>query len=175
MIMTFYTDRFDLKWLGIVRVMSFFRLLTTICAFESTCTGKFPRFNSVCHNSFCFMQQWMIKLVPFSGFPAHLFALFALPIAFMICFALFSPSILTEVFQLATFTGTLMTVFFSFVFVELRNRFDLLALGTFFRYDCFSHIRFLSKRYRLEPFARPFLVCGSFYCISTKRFCQGEI
>ena len=50
----------------------------------------------------------------------------------------------------------------TFIFMKFRQWFNLLAFGTFFRYDCFSHNRFSIKRLLLEPFAAQ-SAFGSFY------------
>jgi len=55
-----------------------------------------------------------------------------------------------------------VTIAFLFVFVKVRQRFDLLAFCAGLVYDLLSHIRFLSKRHWLGPAASTKLALGPF-------------
>lgn len=72
---------------------------------------------------------------------------------FAVLFAFFSLVVFYTGFFPTLFTDSTKAIFAFFRFIKFISRFDFLAFGTSFRYDCLRHIRFLKKRLCLEPFA----------------------
>jgi len=112
----------------------------------------------------------IISLIDFAFLSLSMFLFFglvfyALFVAFYCSFTLFTLSIIF----FTSFARAAMPVFMIFVFAKFRNGFDFFAFGTSFRYDLFSHFRLLTRRFWLEPYARPVRVSGSLYYNTIKK------
>lgn len=168
--MTIYTNRKYIQWFIVIWMM------ILLCSFESarkTSTTirrvKFAISNSVTDSSSCFIFYFIQGVIMFS--PNYIFKTISnsLFCCFTFCAFLITPLtqfllfIILTVFMSAYFTVSLMAIFSTIASVKFRKRFNLFTFGAFCRYDLFSHCLFLYKRYWLEPFARPILVCGSSY------------
>lgn len=101
------------------------------------------------------------------------FTFFGLAVSFLNSFAFFSLTILFlssftflafRIFRATSFAIRSMTVFGCTILMKFRQRFDLLAMRTSFRYDFSSHLRFSYKRFWSEPVAIHMVAVGSSYC-----------
>ena len=90
------------------------------------------------------------------------------------CFSAFSLGIRMNRSVTACFAAHLSAVRTRTVLIELPQRLGKLALGTHFRYDRFSHLRFSNKQWWLEPLAGDTPVGGLLYINKWRFMCQGE-
>lgn len=175
--MTFSTSRHNIKpvFFGIsFPVVVLLCLLGAIIALEGIGSGQFAISDSVAYSLVRLNQLRMNNFISFrtiSGsdfiflclliflkcFEISCFTFLTLSITFLECFISFA----LIVFFLAGFT--IMLKSFSFMFVKLRNWFDLLAFITIFCLNCLRHNRLLYRRLMLEPVAVHTIAVGSFY------------
>ncbi len=106
----------------------------------------------------CLNPIWVSQLGVSAGFPISEFSLFRV-------------AILVPALEMAFFTLTTNTSFFSFIFEKLRHRFDLFAMRTSLCYNRFSHFCFSRKQDWLEPVEARTSV-GSFYNNGLMGKCQ---
>ncbi len=174
--MTFYTN-----WYNIVTMFSAvsFMVMVLLCLFRAIDALEKTRmlhksiFNFTSDASRCnFLLS--ITMIYSSRINQSLFA-----VSITICcgFTFFSimpfTHVKTLIFFIAIFAPTLTTVIVLLSFVKVHRRLRLFAMSAFFQYDLFSHCLFLYKRYWLEPFARPILVCGSSYYAQMEGYVNG--
>lgn len=85
----------------------------------------------------------------------------------MHCFTTFCLTIFFDILQKANFAIAFVCVFFALVFVKFRQRLDLFAFGTSFRYDLLRHNQLHNSWLCLEPVAGYASAVGSPYYIRT--------
>lgn len=152
-------------------VMIFFCLFTT-SAFQSFGRWQLTSSNSVSNSSTSFYSErisatagficlaLLVSLYCQFSFFGFLILSYCSAIYF---FSFFSQAIILNLLAKAGFALILIAIFSRFIFPKFQNRFDLLALGTFFGYDLFRHDFLLVRRLCLEPFVRPVRILGSLY------------
>jgi len=157
--MTFYANRNNIEVIFrciAVVMMPMLCLRRTIMALQGINTRQFIGCNSVIG----LPMVWMDDIEMLIAFFLDIFAFFALPISFLVSFiyhlAFFAlPPFLTclTVYKftsfsflivryknfLARFTISIKSIIFIPIFVKLRQRFELFALGASFCFNWFSH------------------------------------
>lgn len=180
--MTFYTYRQNIKpiFFSISLVMVVMLSLFTAKALKIIGPRQFTSSNGIINSHDCFHISWKLASIFINSTPTCRFAYFALHIISSVIFAfftliitasrfktnsfaLFGLTILLAIFQMAIFTLIFVATFVIKTFVEFRKRFCFFANTAGFCYDELSHLRFLSKRNRLESFVRPVRIFDSFY------------
>lgn len=180
LIMAFSTNRNDIKPMLRLIAMPVMILLRRFRAINTEQRMNFRQFasiHSVIYNIFRFptFRMTNTKTLIYS------FAFLSLTIALITCFTFFcfeitsnsltiafsaplSLTIFFYSFTIADLTISSMVIFPCSIFVKFRNRLDLLANGTSFRYDLFRHcFSPIKKSYCLEPVAGHVPAVGSSY------------
>ena len=133
--MTLFTDGFDFQRLRVIGVMIFLCLRGTIKTFESSRWLDVASFDRLIDYIVSLRFFWIKQPSFFVALMFFLFPFFALSVSVLTTFSFFS-------FTITTDTGSALgieTIFCRFIFMKLRNKLDLLASGTPFRYDCLRH------------------------------------
>ena len=161
-------------------------------------------FNGAVYSTFCDAFFWKFLRIFCRSFFHGLLSCFCVCVSFVTKFVFFTTAIMVFVFlsfnsisepsrffatqffcafRTVVFSGALFLAFFTFsliavlrasIFVEFRKCFVGLAMRTAFRYDSFSHVRFLFKRFWLEPVSVHNTVTGSLYYQREFSFCQDD-
>lgn len=177
--MTTFTNRFDLKWFGIIRMMILLCLFWAIFTLQSIGVRYFASNDSITNNISSFVTIGIFLPMAITCKIIYYFTCITLlvsimdnfgfcriPISFSDNFAIVRFSILSCVFN-ATYSAFITIAIFRFlVFIKLRNWLNFFALGTFFRYDFNNHNQLLYSWLRLEPVSGYVPVSGSFYNIT---------
>jgi hypothetical protein len=137
-------------------VMVVFCQLPAIPAVIDRRAGKFSDPNGVADNGVCLCAVWIFIVISFVRNTVNYLSFFGLAVFFL--------GILITV---AFFTIRLMSAFFGFVLIKIRQWLDCLAMRTIFCYNPFSHYFSFQKSW-LKPLASNELATGLFYC-STNR------